>query len=236
MSNDDQIQTLQKQVDDLSRQVGILQDEQAVRKLQHSYGYYLDKCLYNEVVALFAEDSEVRFMRGVFKGKAGVKRLYLERFGQNFTSGKNGPMFGFLLDHPQYQDIVDVAPDRSIARARFRCCMQAGLHHSAGGETRQWWEGGLYENTYVREDGVWKIKVLNYRPVFHGTFEHGWAYTKPNFVPFYTEADTFPGNPLGPDEVDLEPVLWPDIDVLPFHYNHPVTGEEWTKGTMLQKK
>ena len=98
MSNEDQLQSLQKQVEEISNQVGILQDEQAVRKLQHSYGYYLDKCLYNEVVALFAEDSEVRFMRGVFKGKAGVKRLYLERFGQNFTSGKNGPMFGFLLD------------------------------------------------------------------------------------------------------------------------------------------
>lgn len=236
MSKDDQLQTLEKKVEQLAHQVGILEDEQAVRKLQHSYGYYLDKCLYNEVVALYAEDCEVQFMRGIFKGKAGVKRLYLERFGENFTGGRNGPVFGFLLDHPQYQDIVDIAPDRKTAKARYRCCMQAGLHESAEGETRQWWEGGLYENSYIKEDGAWKIKILNYRPVFHATFKDGWAYTKPNFVPFYTEADKFPGNPLGPDEINPEPVLWPDTDVLPFHYNHPVTGEEWTKGTLVQKK
>ena len=97
----------------------------------------------------------------------------------------------------------------------------------AEGETRQWWEGGIYENRYVKEDGIWKIKVLNYRPVFHATFENGWAYTPPQFVPFFTEDDTFPGNPAGPDEIDTKPVLWPETDVVPFHYPHPVTGQEW---------
>jgi len=227
MSNDDRLQALENKVEELTNQVGILEDTQAIRKLHHIYGYYLDKCIYEEVVDLFAEDSEVRFMRGIFKGKEGVRRLYIERFSQIFTGKKNGPIYGFLLDHPQMQDVVDVASDRKTARARFRCSMQAGAHETAEPETRQWWEGGLYENEYVREDGIWKIKVLNYRPVFHATFEDGWAYTKPNFVPFFDEDDLRPGNPIGPDEIDTKPVLWPDIDVLPFHYPHPVTGEEW---------
>ena len=46
----------------------------AVRRLQHAYGYYLDKCLYDEVVDLFSDSGEVRFMGGIFKGKAGVRR------------------------------------------------------------------------------------------------------------------------------------------------------------------
>ena len=229
MSDGDKIDALEKQIEILSRQLGILQDEQAVRKLHHIYGYYLDKCLYSEVVDLFAEDCEVQFMRGIFKGKAGARRLYIDRFRANFTGGKNGPVYGFLLDHAQMQDVVDIAADRKTAQARFRCCMQAGRHESAGGQTRQWWEGGLYENTYVRENGIWKIKILNYRPVFHATFEDGWAYTKPQFVPFFTEADRYPGNPVGPDAINLEPVLWPDTDVLPFHYKHPVTGAAWKK-------
>ena len=69
MSNDDKFAALEKQVEELSNQIGILQDEQAVRKLHHIYGYYLDKCVYTQVVDLFAEDCVVRFMRGVFKGK-----------------------------------------------------------------------------------------------------------------------------------------------------------------------
>ena len=227
------IEALERKLKKLSNQVGILEDEQAIRKLQHAYGYYLDKCLYREVVDLFADKCEVRFMRGVFRNKAGVKRLYIDRFAKNFVGGKNGPRFGFLLDHPQLQDIVHVAPDRKTAKGRFRCVMQAGVHESAtqtsgpNSVPRQWWEGGQYENEYVRENGVWKIKVLHYRPVYHATFEQGWAHTPPNFVPFFTDADKFPANPIGPDAIDTTPVLWPDVDVVAFHYPHPVTGKPW---------
>jgi carotenoid cleavage dioxygenase len=61
--------------------------------------------------------------------------------------------------------------------------MQAGLHElalttdktSRDHVPRQWWEGGIYENRYVKEDGKWRILVLNYHPLWHGTFEEGWA-------------------------------------------------------------
>ena len=128
----------------------------AIRKLQHLYGYFIDKCLYEETVDLFADNGVVRFFGGIWKGKEGVRRLYVGRFRKRFTDDYNGPVTGFLLEHPQMQDVVDVAPDRKTAKARFRCLMQAGRHAAHGGP-RQWWEGGLYENEYVREDGVWKI-------------------------------------------------------------------------------
>jgi hypothetical protein len=223
---------LEKQLAQLASQVGILEDTHAIRRLHHAYGYYIDKCLYDETVDLFAEDGEVRFMGGIFKGKAGARRLYCDNFRANFTGGKNGPVPGFLLDHLQLQDVVDVAPDRTTAKARFRCFMQAGRHDSVVKEgeganvLRQWWEGGLYENEYVKDNGVWKIKVLNYRPVWHARFEDGWAHTPPKFVPFYSV--TYPKDPLGPDELmSPVPVLWPDTDVLAFHYPHPVTGRWW---------
>jgi len=246
MTTPEQLQALQKTVEQLTHKVGILEDTHAIRRLQHAYGYYIDKCLYNETVDLFADDGEVRFMGGRFKGKEGVKRLYIGRFQKNFTKGKNGPVYGFLLDHPQLQDIIDVAPDRKTAKARARSFMQAGSHESrrareaqldkvaqeamaaAGGELpRQWWEGGIYENEYVNEGGIWKFKVLNYRPVWHGTVEKGWAYTPPEYVKFFSA--TYPQDPGGPDELitNPPPVLWPDTDVVPFHYPHPVTGKWW---------
>ena len=220
---EERIVALQRQVEQLTDRVGMLEDVHAIRRLQHAYGYFIDKCMYDETVDLFAEESEVRFMGGIFRGKAGARRLYCDRFRKNFTGGHNGPVYGYLLDHPQMQDIIDVAPDRTIALARFRCVMQAGRHEKAEGQTKQWFEGGLYENTYIKQDGIWKIKVLNYRPVWHATFEDGWAHTPPNFVPFFSVL--WPKDPVGPDElVEPTPVLWPDTDVLPFHYTHPVTG------------
>ena len=230
MTTTTDLSTVARQVEQLANEVGLLNDVQSIRTLQHAYGYYLDKCLYDEVVDLFAPQGEVRFMGGVFKGKPGLRRLYCERFRRNFTGGHNGPVYGFLLDHLQLQDIVDVAPDRATARGRFRCFMQAGSHETKKDAPphmpTQWWEGGIYENQYVREDGVWKMLVLNYTAVYHGLYESGWAHTPPQFVPFFSA--TFPGNPVGPDAlVEPRPVIWPDTSVVPFHYVHPVTGKTW---------
>ena len=227
MTDNNQIEQLTQQVQALTQRLTNVEDRLAIERLQFSYGYYLDKCLYEEVVDLFADDGEVVFLRGAFKSKESVARLYIGRFRKKFTNDYNGPVFGFLLDHAQMQGIVTISDDGKSAKGRFRSMMQAGMHMMAGADTRQWWEGGVYENEYVKVDGVWKIKRLNYRCAFHGTFENGWAYTKPNFVPFYTEADLYPGNPVGPDAIDHTAVSWPEVDVVDFHYPHPTTGAPW---------
>jgi hypothetical protein len=224
MTNDERIDTLEKRIEELTNHIGILEDTHAIRNLQHKYGYYLDKCLYEAIIDLFSEDCEVHFLGGIFKGKDGVRRLFLDRFRAKFAGGTDGPKKGVLMEHPQLQDIVEVAPDRKTAKARFRFFMQAGTHHTSG-EGYQWWEGGLYENVYVKEDRIWKIKVLIPKMVYFAEYEHGWAYTKPQYVSLMTK--TYPEDPLGPDELCKEKqVLWPDTEVFPFHYPHPVTGEK----------
>ncbi len=222
MPENDQIAALEAQIATLTNRLIRMEDEQAVRKLQHLYGYLIDKCLYREVVDLFTEDCEVHFFGGIFKGKVGAARLYIERFQKNFTNGLNGPVDGFLLDHPQLQDIVDILDDGVTALARYRCVMQAGRHKDYGGP-RQWWEGGLYENTYKKINGVWRIHVLNYRPQWHADFETGWAHTRANYVPFLTTL--YPGDPVGPDALQDDVWLWPTHKVVPFHNRHPVTGK-----------
>jgi hypothetical protein len=237
-NRNDEVSALKQRVEQMSNQIGILEDTNAIRKLQHAYGYYLDKCLYKEVVDLFAEDGEAHFNGGIYKGRdKGVRRLYIDGFSKGFTGGKNGPVHGFLLEHFQIQDIVDVSPDRKTAKARFRCFMQAGAHKTSkspmgemsrkqGGALMQWWEGGMYENMYIREGGIWKIKVLNYHAVWHADYATGWANTRLNYVS--PASEVYPKNPNGPDElIKPAPILWPETDVVPFHYAHPVTGETW---------
>jgi hypothetical protein len=220
-----EIEKLAARVDALEHALGIEQDVNQVRRVQYTYGYLIDKSQYNEVVDLFAEDGDVWFLGGIYKGKAGVRRLYIERFQTIFTQGHNGPRYGWLLDHPQLQMVINVAPDRKTAQVRGRSMMQAGLHETAEGNVRAWFEGGLYENDYVRVDGVWKIKALRYFPFWHGSFEEGWSKTPIDFIPNPTTL--YPTDPLGPDAlIEPAPRLWPATDVLPFHYNHPVTGKQ----------
>ena len=211
-------------IERLEHELGVQQDIEAIRKLQYTYGYFIDKSQYNEVVDLFAEDGDVWFLGGIYRGKAGVRRLYIERFQTTFTQGHNGPRYGWLLDHPQLQMVIDVAPDRKTATVRGRSMMQAGLHETAEGNQRAWWEGGIYDNRYVREDGVWKISRLGYFPFWHGTFADGWAKTPIDYIPF--TKTLYPEDPLGPDAF-VEPMtrLWPATDIVPFPYPHPVTGE-----------
>src|SRR3974377_1880770 len=129
MSTEERIARLEAQVEHLTNQVGILEDTLAVRNLQHKYGYYMDKAFYEAIVDLFCEDCEIRFLGGIYRGKAGARRLFIDRFRARFAGGTDGPKRGVLMEHPQLQDIVDVAPDRKTAKARFRYFMQAGTHY-----------------------------------------------------------------------------------------------------------
>ncbi len=214
----------------LERQVATLEDVHAVRTLHFKYGYYIDMCLYDEACELFADDAEVRFLNGIYRGKAGARRLYCDWFRNLFTNGHNGPVYGFLLDHFQLQDIVDVSADGKSAKGRFRALLLAGQHETkkeriGNNFPAQCWEAGVYENLYVKERGVWKIKLLNYNMLWQADYEPGWAKSGVH-LPALTKL--FPEDPRGPDALlPSVPNTWPHTRVVPFHYAHPVTGKAW---------
>jgi hypothetical protein len=221
--------SVQAQLAALQRHVQRLEDIHAVRTLHFKYGYYIDMCLYDEVCELFADDGEVRFLNGIYRGKAGARRLYCEWFRNLFTKGHNGPVHGFLLDHLQLQDIVDISADGRTARGRFRALMLAGQHASKKDRVQnfpdQCWEAGIYENRYVKERGVWKIQRLDYNMLWQADYEPGWAKSGVHLPPILK---TFPEDPRGPDELlPTVPNTWPATRVVPFHYPHPVTGKDW---------
>jgi len=126
MSADELIQ----RVEELEHRLGVLEDVHAVRRLQHLYGYFIDKCMYEEAVACYDEECEIHFFGGIFRGLAGARRMYCDGFRNRFTDGKNGPVFGFILDHPQMQDVIreavegvmmsNVAPDRALATLKTK--------------------------------------------------------------------------------------------------------------------
>jgi hypothetical protein len=233
MGTDAALAELRAELEAVRREVRMLRDVHEVRTLHFKYGYYIDMCLYDEAVDLFAEDAVVSFLNGIYRGRESVRRLYAGWFREMFTKGVNGPVYGFLLDHFLSQDIVDVDEDGRTARGRFRCLMQAGSHESKPEKVRpmpdQCWEGGIHENVYVKEDGVWKIRELNYNMLWQAEYEAGWARSSVHLEPL---TRTFPGDPHGPNELtDATPKFWPHTRVVPFHYPHPVTGRRWSAET-----
>jgi SnoaL-like domain len=222
--------SLEARLAKLEHELGVLQDKDAIKALHYKYGYYIDKCMWLEVVDLFTPNgAEVRFANGIYKGKEGARRLYVNWFQKLFTGGYNGPIYGFLLDHMMMQLIIDVAPDRGTAKMRGRSFLLGGIHQSKKepivGVPDQFWEGGIYENEYVKENGVWKIKLLNYNMLWQADYEPGWKGSEAHIPPL---TKTYPEDPNGPDVLtDEVPYAWPKTRIVPFHYPHPVTGKMW---------
>lgn len=219
--------SLEEEVAALRHEVGVLKDVQAIRTLQFAYGYYMDKCLFPAIVDLFADDSELRFMGGLFKGKEGARRLY------GGASGLNGPADGLLFEHYIGQDIVDVAADRKTAKGRFRCFMVGAVHETHPNPPphlpKAFWEGGLYENDYIRDGDVWKIWRFNYTVVWQSEYDKGPHRSDVSPLMISRHETTYPENPRGPDALVEPRPRWPRQGVVPYHYAHPVTGKpvEW---------
>jgi len=107
---------------------------------------------------------------GAFVGKKSIS----QHFFQNLGDGRIGLPDGKLYDHMVLQPVVDVAADGKSAKGRWRELALLGQMNAEAG-----WAGGIYENTYVKERGVWKIKDLHYYVSFNAPYEGGWGNVKP---------------------------------------------------------
>jgi hypothetical protein len=158
----------------LRNRLGALEDTLAIRAVHQSYAKHLNERAFDAVVELFSEDSAVRLYGELFVGKAqGVRRLFVEHFDQRIIEGET-PVHRRLLPRDPHEDLIEVAADRASATGRFHCLVQAEAALPAhlpliemarlqGQGTRQWWENGVYESTYVRAGSAWKIQHLEYR-------------------------------------------------------------------------
>lgn len=204
---------LEPKVESLSRQVGILEDEKLIRKLHRTYEDLMDNGMYNDALNLFTDDAEVIFNGGVFKGKdSGVSRLYCNHFRSGLSGKRIDPAPGFQPNADQMQDMIVITPDGRSAKARFTYSIQVGapiisdsplvkMAHLHGEGIMKWWEGGIYEISYVKDtkESCWKIKRLEYRVLSKADYRPGKSYPKPLSVPSFSK--TYPENPTGPDRL-----------------------------------
>lgn len=199
-----------------------LEDIKAIERLQFAYGYYQDRFLYDQVASLFAaRDPEVHWLGGVWVGEAGLRRLWLGYARKTYAGGANGPVAGRLFDLPQWQGVVTVAPDGESAKGRFRSLGKFAVYRKS-----EYWISGVYENDYVKEGGVWKIKVMRFCSPWSAVYTEGWQNADPAAMTALWSPPPDAADRADRPETPTERCAdqYPHAGVLPFDFANPVTG------------
>lgn len=193
----------------LEHRLGLLEDREAIERLQNQYGFYLDNRMWREVGDLFADEGASIEIgrRGNYLGKDRVHRFLHQVLGQ----GRWGLLKDEIINHIQLQMVISVADDGRTAQARCRAIVQG---NSPPGTGSLLWAEGIYENEYVKEGGVWKIRRLWWVPTFYvkmaGMDQAVFRSGPPD--------EAFPPDmPSAPEDPAL------GRSFLAFHYRHPIT-------------
>ncbi len=192
---------------DLTQRVRRMSDETDVQNLQHSFGYYFDRKMYDDVADLFVADGTLDLAsQGAYAGRDRIRRAL------DVLYGPPPLKYGELFDHINLATVVTVAPDGQTAAARTT---QLGMLGRNGEYAR--WELGTYENEFVKRDGVWQFKAVHYFPRMATDYDKGWAQDArpaPDADPAFK-----------PDRV-LVPsyASYPQAHGVAFHFANPVTG------------
>jgi hypothetical protein len=202
-------ETLETFVAGLERRVTTLEDMDALERLNAIYGYYLARNQWDDLAGIFAPEGSIEIaLRGVYIGSESVRRN-LDLYGEP------GIHEGLLHNHMQYQPVIHVAEDGLTAKMRSRAFSIMGQF----GAYAQWM-GGVYENDFVKQDGVWKIQRDQVFNTYFVPYAVGWRDAT-----FRPPPGINPANP--PDEPPtMQFDMYPRAFLPPFHYEHPVLGRE----------
>lgn len=191
----------------LEERIAVMNDEGLVRNLQAAYGYYVNRRMWDDVTDLFASNAvyEVGGV-GIYEGK-GIRKA-LERMGPA------GLTYGVLNDRLQFDTVVSFEPGRREAHVR-------GLEMGMLGETEKgvgYWEVSIYDNRFVKEDGIWKVREMRVFPLFRSDYSKGWG--KDRIIEVAQKGALAPDKPLPAADAGAQDRLVPE-----FVSVHPVTGK-----------
>jgi len=214
------VEKMEARIKYLEDKLGKVEDIEAIKKLQRAYGYYLEHWCVEDILSLFSTNPEVvvKVHAGEFRGPESVRRFFLH--GRDVDPGtvKHPPTF--LHQVMQLSPIIDVAPDGNRAWGRWYG-FGANAFEAPGGIAPGWMDG-VYENEYIKEDGVWKFLKFYWYMFFHAPYTLSWVDPDKR-VDIQMEPDFSTLSPDGPSD----DTFYPSGFQAPFHYPNPVTGKKF---------
>ncbi len=212
------LKELEAKVQALEARTQALEDIDAIKKLQNAYAYYLQRWEWRAIVALFSDAPDASVETGVGGNFVGKKEIT-----RRFREGHEALPPEFMHAMVTGNGIVEVAPDGKTGKSRYYALgPHAGTGPHPENNLNASWSFGIWQNDYVKEGGVWKIKRLYWNFIFHASYEDGWG--KKTIQTRFEEIPRRPANapPYGPDTV-IAP--YPSGYLLPYFFKHPVTGK-----------
>ena len=180
--------------------------------------------MWEDVADLYTDDAVANYPAGTYVGYESIrKHLYMNVGGGQV--GENGLPDNRIYNHMNIQPVVHLEPGGQTAKGRWRAFAMFGTF--GGGAT---WAEGVYEMTYAKVGGVWKISNLDYHSGFGAPYATGWVPPEPAAAA---------ARPRGPrnlphpaDRARNEACGgFPAACVGPFHYTNPGmtdAGHVWT--------
>ena len=199
----------QSRIDRLSIVVERLEDRIAIEQLQYAYGYLIDNRMFDEMADLFTDDEPWMEIgqRGRYRGKERIRTFLLDVLGE----GRWGLLEDEVINHVQMQPVISIAPDGCSARVRARAQVQGNSP-----PTTEFFllADGIYENEYVKEGQVWKIKGISVAMTYYALLQREkiWFRSTPPSESFPPD---LPSRPIDPG-LGRQFSAW--------HFSHPVTG------------
>lgn len=155
----------QSSLAELARDVDRAESVRAVKHLQRTYAQYAQFGLWQEMGELFAREAQYVFNDEVISGQEAITAHLVQVEGHGREGLAAGEVHTQIIDHP----VVNLSVDGEKAQGRWYGFF---LHSDALGNASIM--GGVFENDYVREDGLWKIAVHHFYPQYEGPYETGW--------------------------------------------------------------
>jgi hypothetical protein len=185
--------------DDLAYRITRLNDEDEVRNLQHTYGYYVDRRMWTDVVDLFATDATVKIGGVLFTDLDGVRQAMETMGPENLTDG-------VLNDHPVFDTIVEISSEGRSAIGRG---IELGMIGDSSKDS-SWWKFSVFRNHFAKDPdtNMWKFKSLEITSLIVANYSTGWgnggslslsAITLPAFLNVYGRASQKPPSTFRPD-------------------------------------
>jgi ketosteroid isomerase-like protein len=141
---------------ELEAVVNELADAESIRDLARQYAHHVWRNDAASVVELFSEDGEMNTsLEQPVRGKAALRELFERLIGDSDFQP-------FVHNH-----VIDIRGDE----ASGTCYVD--LRATVDGKSMI--GSGYYEDTYVREGGVWKIETRGLTLRFFVPLEQGWA-------------------------------------------------------------